>query len=98
MLKNLSYESLERINVDKPVHRVKFISNLCAKKIVLDIGCFDETSIDSKNNDEWLHGQIALQANYTYGIDNSLKIPPEGISTGNKSQIYLGDGIAQINL
>lgn len=79
------------MRLDKPVPRVGFISNLCINKVVLDIGCFDETSINAKNNDEWLHGQIAIQSRYTYGVDNSLKIPPEGICTSNKSKIYLGD-------
>ena len=90
-MNNISYESLERINLDRPVPRVQYISSLCINKIVLDIGCFDETAINAKKNDEWLHGQIAINAKYTYGIDNSLKIPAEGILTSSKSKISRGD-------
>lgn len=44
----LKYTPLEKIPVHRPVDRLKYLSDLCEGKRVLDIGCYDETAIDSK--------------------------------------------------
>lgn len=89
----LKYETLERLLVQRPVDRISFIADSCANKVVLDIGCFDETALIKRETRYWLHGRIAAKAKRVIGVDNSTKIPSEGIATGENSKIYRGDGI-----
>ncbi len=56
---DLKYETLERIEVSRPVDRLAYIVELCRSKRVLDIGCLDETAIIKKDTEYWLHGRIA---------------------------------------
>lgn len=89
----LSYDPLERLSVRRPVDRVEFISELCRDKRVLDIGCFDETILAKRDTKHWLHGRISAVASQVIGIDNSERIPPEGVRTGPTSLIMKGNGI-----
>jgi 2-polyprenyl-3-methyl-5-hydroxy-6-metoxy-1,4-benzoquinol methylase len=88
----LTYETLERLAVRHPVDRLKFIANACKDKVVLDIGCFDETALAKRDTEHWLHGRIVSQAREVVGIDNSTKIPESGIVSGSNAAIYRGDG------
>jgi len=90
---NLTYESLERLRVRRPVDRVDFITALCRSKQVLDIGCYDETALIKRETKHWLHGRIAVVARSVIGIDSSEQIPPEGVVTGSNSTIIRGDGV-----
>lgn len=90
---NLKYETLEKLSVRNPVDRLDFIADSCAGKIVLDIGCFDETALVKRETRHWLHGRLAATAKQVVGIDNSSKIPAHGLRTGANSAIYRGDGV-----
>jgi len=90
---NLKYETLEKLNIQRPTDRLEYIANYCTDKIILDIGCLDETALIKKDTQHWLHGRIARRAQHVVGIDNSEIIPPDGIKTSEKSIIYQGDGV-----
>jgi SAM-dependent methyltransferase len=90
---DLTYDTLEKLRVRRPVDRIGFIAELCRGKRVLDIGCFDETALIKRDTEHWLHGRIAAVAREVVGIDNSAQIPPGGLATGTNSKIFRGDGI-----
>jgi len=90
---NLKYQTSERIEVVKPVNRITFISDFCLKKVILDIGCFDETAFNQKMNTKfWLHGNLIKKSKKIVGIDNSVSIPPEGIKV-NGINIFNEDAL-----
>jgi len=95
--KPLSYGSLEKLSIDRPVDRLRYISSGCTGKVVLDIGCFDETALEKQGTEHWLHGLILTTASKVIGIDNSDRLPEEGIVTGDNGRIYRGDA-AQLEL
>jgi len=83
----LEYTPLEKIAIDRPVNRLSYIASLCNRKRVLDIGCYDETAIDSKKETiYWLHGLISEKAESVIGIDSSDLIKNE-IKTSDNSKI-----------
>jgi len=88
---NLNYSPLERIKRLKPVYRIPYIVMNAHNKCVLDLGCYDETALFKKETKNWLHKAIFEVAGVVLGIDNSLKIPQEGILTSNKSRIVQAD-------
>jgi len=89
----LTYETLERVRVARPVERVGFIAELCREKRVLDIGCLDETALEKQDTEEWLHGRIGLVAREVVGIDSSDRLPEGGLVTGPNSRIVKGNGV-----
>lgn len=90
---DLKYQTFEKIKVVRPVNRIHFITNYCSNKVVLDIGCFDETAIKAKVNTKfWLHGKIAQSAKKIIGIDNSKLIPKEGVEISG-SHIFKSDAL-----
>ncbi len=89
----LSYDNFEKLPLIRPVDRLDCIAETCKGKTVLDIGCFDETALIKRDTAYWLHGRIAALAHRVIGLDNSTKIPLEGLKTGPISSIYRGDGI-----
>ncbi len=88
----LAYETLERLHVPRPVERVGFIAGRCHGKRVLDIGCLDETALEKRETEEWLHRRIGLVAQDVIGVDLSDRLPAEGLVTGPNSRIMKGDG------
>lgn len=90
----MKYETLERICVEKPVDRLNYIESVCRGKIVLDIGCYDETALVKVDTRHWLHGRIASVAKRVVGVDNSAKIPVDGLRTAPNAIIYREDGSA----
>ena len=90
---NLKYESLEKLQVRRPVDRLDYIAGICDGKTVLDIGCFDETALVKRETRHWLHGRLSETAKQIVGVDNSTKIPVEGLRTGANSTIFRGDGV-----
>lgn len=88
----LVYETLERLRPPRPVDRLAFIAGLCRDRRVLDIGCLDETALIKRDTEHWLHGRIAAVARQVIGIDNSERLPPDGLATGPTSRIFRGDG------
>lgn len=89
----LKYETLEKLPVQRPVDRLDFIADHCVGKVVLDIGCFDETALVKRETRHWLHGRLAAKAKVVVGVDNSTKIPREGLQTAANAAIYCGDGV-----
>jgi 2-polyprenyl-3-methyl-5-hydroxy-6-metoxy-1,4-benzoquinol methylase len=88
---SVTYQPLERLSICRPVERIAWIAERCRGKVVLDLGCFDETALIKEGTRYWLHGRIAEGAKAVVGIDNSPQIPAEGISTGPSSRIVPGD-------
>ncbi len=93
MPQRLTYETLERLAVRKPVDRLSFIADLCRGKTVLDVGCLDETALVKRDTEHWLHGRIGTVAKDVVGIDISEQIPPDGLVTGPNSVIRRGNGV-----
>lgn len=93
MAQSLTYDTLERLSVSRPVDRLGFIVDLCRGKRVLDVGCLDETAVEKHDTESWLHGRISTVADRVIGIDSSANIPSNGLQTGPRSIIVRGDGI-----
>lgn len=89
----LKYETLEKLDVPRPVDRVRYIASLCRGKRVLDIGCLDETALEKRQTNDWLHGQIGQLASEVIGVDSSERLGDEGLVTGPNSRIVKGDGL-----
>lgn len=89
----LRYEALERLHVGRPVDRIAFIAERCRDKVVLDIGCLDETALVKRDTDHWLHSQIAKSAKRVIGVDNSPRVPSSGLVTAPNATIIRGDGM-----
>ncbi|MEC3912232.1 hypothetical protein U5A82_17640 [Sphingobium sp. CR2-8] len=49
MAEPLTYATLERIQVPRPADRLGFIANLRRDRRVLDIGCLDETALQTRS-------------------------------------------------
>jgi 2-polyprenyl-3-methyl-5-hydroxy-6-metoxy-1,4-benzoquinol methylase len=90
---NLSYQTLERLAVCRPVDRLSWLAQSCTGKVVLDIGCYDETALAKRDTDHWLHGRLAKTAKRVVGVDRSDKIPPGGLRTASNATIHRGDGV-----
>jgi len=88
----LRYTPLERLDVARPVDRIKFIASACAGQRVLELGAMDETAWTAKQGrGTWLHEEIGRTALHVDGIDNSALVPIEGLRTGPNSIIRRGD-------
>lgn len=89
-----AYTTLERLTVASPVDRLDYVSALCRDKVVLDIGCLDETALVKRDTQHWLHGRITQLARQVVGVDSSERIPPEGLATAAHARIHKGDATA----
>jgi hypothetical protein len=89
-----AYTTLERLRVARPVDRLDFVAALCRDRVVLDLGCLDETALVKRDTVHWLHGRIAQVARQVVGVDSSTRIPPEGLTTGDHARIHRGDATA----
>jgi 2-polyprenyl-3-methyl-5-hydroxy-6-metoxy-1,4-benzoquinol methylase len=87
----ITYHNFEKIKISQPIDRLNYISKQCLNARVLDIGCYDETALDKRELDQWLHGLIGKFAKSVVGIDNSDKLPSNGCVTGANSLIKKGD-------
>ena len=89
---SLQYTLLEKIVVPKPVDRIRWISQFCAGKRVLDLGAMDETAFAQKRNSgNWLHEEIAKRAERVVGLNSSSALPADGLKTGDNACIRRGD-------
>jgi Methyltransferase domain len=84
---NLNYKFSEKLNVQKPVDRIPYLVGLSRKRVVLDIGCYDETALFKQETGHWLHSELIKSARQVIGIDNSSKIPESRPEGGNDSII-----------
>src|ERR1035437_4059398 len=89
-MKTLEYTPLERLDVRRPVRRTEFVTERCRARVVLDLGCRDETALMKCETPHWLHGEIIKVARRVLGVDYSNVVPPEGIVTGPNSRIEHG--------
>ncbi len=87
----LKYESLEKLRVNRPVDRLDYIASRCKSKVVLDVGCFDETALEKRGTEHWLHGRILEEAIRVIGIDISDKLPEQGLASGSNGLILRRD-------
>lgn len=92
----LNYTPTEKLPIIKPVERVKYITNICINKHVLDLGCFDETALIKENSSNYLFQQISDVAASHIGVDNSKLLPEEGIKYADGAKILRGN-IYQLN-
>lgn len=90
-MRDLRYTPTEKIKVKRPVNRIKYISEACKEKMVLDLGCFDETAINKKNSGNWLFEEISKVSKNHIGIDSSELIPVDGIIYNDNEKILKGD-------
>lgn len=86
-MKKIHYSALEPIHPSRPVDRISYISNLTKTKKVYDLGALDETALEKKNNERWLHAMICQSAREVIGIDNSNLLPKEGLITAENGRI-----------
>lgn len=93
MADKLRYTTLEYLKVSSPVDRIDFIASLCRDRHVLDIGCLDETALVKQGTKDWLHNRIGAVAQTVIGIDNSERLPPDGLVTGPNARIVKGNGV-----
>ena len=88
----LQYRALERIRTPRPVDRVKTLSGWALGKRILDLGALDETALEQKQgNGRWLHAELCGSAREVLGIDNSEKLPADGLVTAPNGRIIKGD-------
>lgn len=91
-LPTLHYTALERVRVPRPVDRLATLAALVRGKGVFDLGALDETAIDAKRGDDnWLHARLCREAAWVVGIDNSQRLPPEGMDTAPRGRIIHAD-------
>jgi SAM-dependent methyltransferase len=90
-MNDLNYTPTEKIKVKRPVNRIKYISEACTGKVVLDLGCFDETALNKKNSGTWLFEEISKVSKNHIGIDSSELISVEGIDYSENNKILKGD-------
>jgi SAM-dependent methyltransferase len=90
-MKPLVYAPLEPLEMRRPVHRSAFVAGHCRGKVVLDLGCRDETALMKCDTPHWLHGEIAKVATRVLGVDNSKDVPPEGMVSAPNAKIIHGD-------
>ncbi|OAQ41822.1 hypothetical protein A5893_01515 [Pedobacter psychrophilus] len=89
-MQTLNYTPTERIIVNKTVDRLNYILSKCLNKVVLDLGCFDETATIKENSGNYLFEEISKVSSVHIGIDNSSLLPEEGIKFGEKAEILFG--------
>lgn len=87
----LNYTPTEKLSIQKPVERVKYITNICINKNVLDLGCFDETALIKEDSVNYLFQQISNVSKLHIGVDNSKLLPAEGITYSENVKILRGD-------
>jgi SAM-dependent methyltransferase len=90
-MKSLLYTPLEPLTVCRPVRRSSYVAEHCRGKVVLDLGCRDETALMKCDTPHWLHGEIAKVAKRVVGVDNSKDVPPEGMVSAPNARILHGD-------
>lgn len=87
----LAYTALERLPSLPTVNRVTYLVDQVRGKTIYDLGAYDETAVFKRGTGFWLHEALGRSAARVIGIDNSPKLPEEGLSTGPTSSIVHGD-------
>lgn len=88
----MHYTALETVAVPRPADRLDLIVNRARGRRVFDLGALDETAYTAKQGSaRWLHGRLCAVAADVTGIDNSAKIPSEGLQTAANGRIVRAD-------
>jgi SAM-dependent methyltransferase len=88
----IRYEPLARLRVPRPVDRIRYVTEACRGRTVLDLGAMDETAVDAKRGSGmWLHEALAAVATRVVGLDSSPRVPAEGLETAGNARIERGD-------
>lgn len=87
----LSYTALEPLPSLPTVDRVQYLVEQVQGKTIYDLGAYDETAVFKRGTGLWLHELLSGSAKRVIGLDNSPKLPAEGIQTGPRSSILHGD-------
>jgi hypothetical protein len=91
-LSTIRYTALEKVPLPRPVDRLGFLAARVEGKAVFDLGALDETAFDAKMEEgSWLHAKLCASARSVVGIDNSPRLPPEGLDTANGGRIIHAD-------
>jgi SAM-dependent methyltransferase len=90
-MKRFQYTPLEPMEVEGPVSRLQYVTSHCRGRVVLDLGCLDETAQVKCETSHWLHGEIAKVAKNVTGVDNSKEVPVEGLRRSANDLILHGD-------
>jgi SAM-dependent methyltransferase len=90
-MKVYQYTPLEPLEVPSPVWRTEYVTTHCRGRVILDLGCMDETAQVKCDTSHWLHGEIAKVAKKVIGVDNSKEVPVEGITRSPSDIIIHGD-------
>jgi len=89
-MQTLNYTPTERITVNKTVNRLDYIVSKCRGKVVLDLGCFDETAMVKENSGNYLFEEISKVSKTHIGVDNSTLLPLNGIKFSENAEILFG--------
>ncbi|MGZ3756508.1 MAG: class I SAM-dependent methyltransferase [Mucilaginibacter sp.] len=87
----LAYTPTEKLSVNRPVNRVRYIVNACINKNVLDLGCFDETALVKEDTGNHLFTEISKVSSLHIGVDNSALLPPDGLIFSDTAKILRGN-------
>lgn len=90
-MRQLKYTPGEKLSVSTPVDRLKYITNACTGKNVLDLGCYDETALIKRESGTYLFGEISKVAKTHIGLDNAATLPEEGITFSPTERILKAD-------
>ena len=81
-MQQLQYSALERIKLSRPVDRLTYLERCADGKLIFDLGALDETAYQAKQTTHnWLHARLCRTARSVVGIDNSVLVPDEGLTT-----------------
>lgn len=91
-METLQYKALEPIRCGRPVDRVTFLAETVVSKRVFDLGALDETALEQKqDNGRWLHAELCRTAEWVLGVDNSSRLPKDGMTTASNGRIIHAD-------
>lgn len=84
----LQYSALEPVRCPRPVDRLDHLEGRVRGATVFDLGALDETAYLAKQTStSWLHARLCGSASSVVGIDSSLLVPDEGLTTAPNGKI-----------
>ncbi|MFZ4400668.1 MAG: methyltransferase domain-containing protein [Bacteroidales bacterium] len=94
-MQKLTYDNFEKLQLNKPVYRIKYFAQYCKNKCVLDLGSYDETAFNLKTDtDYWLFSVLEKNTKELVGID--IALPQESIEY--KSASIFKKDVFEINI
>lgn len=87
-MRPLRYSALEPVSTPRPVDRLDHLEGQVRGAKVFDLGALDETAYRAKQTStSWLHARLCGSAGSVVGIDSSLLVPDEGLTTAPNGKI-----------